>query len=459
MPWILSNIRIGSIGLFICVLAPCFVLASSAAEKSPKAVIQLFYKALREGKYEIAQQNLSRESQEYIKNITEPVDYEMARKYADLYSKAMEEGKEAEALEYLSRAVQSLPRQKPKVIDPAKVWAAMADKHTKNGTLQTVEVSEVTTFSVPEAGEKAVMCSVLTRFAGGSVRQLRIALVKEGRVWKIFWAGKLEMEQAFQDYVVRIYSVDDLSTMFSGYFEISQRDRRVYLSHLQYSLGNFGFGHKGEYDQKGNYTEKIVVPFGKDITGDGNPNIVVFEWAVSGTHCCSVYHIFAIGRKFRKIAKIEGGDGSVDFADLDGDSKLELVLSDWTFKYFLSDFASYDPPDVILRYQEGAYRIAVDLMHKPAPSHEELERRAKQARNDTIWEGKYWPKYGWVPESLGATLLELLYTGHPDLAWKYLERAWPPDISGKDAWLSRFRAKLDSSQFWPLDSKRAYFVP
>jgi len=179
------------------VLAPYFVFASSAAEKSPEAVIQLFYKALREGKYEIAQQNLSRKSQEYIKNITETVDYEMARKNADLYSKAMEEGKEAEALGYLSRAVQSLPRQKPKVKDPAKVWAAIADKHTKNGTLQTVEVSEITTFATPYLGQEAKMCSVMTRFADGSVQKLRIVLVKEGGAWKIFWAGKLEMEQAF----------------------------------------------------------------------------------------------------------------------------------------------------------------------------------------------------------------------------------------------------------------------
>ena len=168
-----------------------------------------------------------------------------------------------------------------------KNWADIADAYTEDRTLQTVEVSEVTTFSVHEAGEKAVMCSAVARFADGSVQQLRIALVKEGRVWKIFWAGKLEVEQAFQDYVVKIYSADYpfSPSLFSGYFEISQRDRRVYLSHLQYSLGNFGFGHKGEYDGKGNYTEKIVVPFGKDITGDGKPNIVVSEWAVSGTHC------------------------------------------------------------------------------------------------------------------------------------------------------------------------------
>jgi len=56
-------------------------------------------------------------------------------------------------------------------------------------------------------------------------------------------------------------------------------------------------------------------------------------------------------------------------------------------------------------------------------------------------------------------MLELLYTGHPDLAWEFLEMAWPQNINDKDDWASDFRATLEESQFWPLDSKRAYFVP
>ena len=45
------------------------------------------------------------------------------------------------------------------------------------------------------------------------------------------------------------------------------------------------------------------------------------------------------------------------------------------------------------------------------------------------------------------------------LCWEFLEMAWPPNIPEKDDWASDFRATLEESQFWPLDSKRAYFVP
>jgi len=414
MHWILSKIPVIRIGRFICLIAPYFLLAfclvftvgtrTLAPEERLATIIQLFYKAVREGKYEIAQQYLS--------------------------------------------------RWQPKFKDPAKVWADIADTLTKNGTLQTVEVSGDTKISVWGVEEKTRMGSVVTRFADGSSQRLRIVLAKEGDQWKIFWIGKIREEEAFQDYVVSIFSTNTFIGDRHTYYEILQGSHRVYMSDLTIGSHSFSLSHQGHYDQKGNYTEKIVVPMGKDITGEGSPNLVVFEWQPSGTHCCFVYHIFEIGREFRKIAELMGGDRYVDFVDLDGDSKLEVVLSDWSFAYFLTYFADYHPPEVILHYQDGAYRIAVDLMHKPAPSRKELERLAQQAReDDASWEGDYIPGPRSVPKSLYAPMLELISTGHQALAWQFFDLAWPPEIKGKNDFLRKFRTRLEGSPFWPLDGK------
>jgi hypothetical protein len=326
--------------------------------------------------------------------------------------------------------------------------------HTKDRTLQTVEVGEVTMYEeVSEITprrfrEGAVICSVVSRFADGSAEKLRILLVKEGGVWKIYWIGKPEVEQSIQDYVVSIYRQDySPLSEFTDYFEILQGGRRVYMS--GFGIG-FSFFRLGQIDE--NKKANKLIAMGKDITGNGKPNLVVSQWT-GGARCCSVYQIFEIGREFRKIAIIEGGD----FTDMDGDSKLEVVVGDRTFAHMAPDYVSYRSPDVILRYQDGAYRIAVDLMHKPAPSREDLERRAQQAREDVSW-GRMRRNFHEVPEILLNTMVELLYTGHPDLTWQFLEMAWPPDISEKDAWLSKFRAELEESQYWPLDSKRAYFT-
>ncbi len=394
MGWILSKIRVVNIGVTICLLVPFFALTSYAAEEGPEAVIQLFFKGPGSG--------------------------------------------------------------------------VTSDEYTTNATLQFVEVDEVAKLTSPyylrprEAVRETKMASVVNRFADGSSEKLRIALVKEGGVWKIFWIGKIREEQAFQDYVVSIYRQDyvkfgDISGLspYKDYFEILQSRHRVYMSDLTVGPGSFSDSHYRYNPNEKTSIEKIVVPMGTDITGDGEPNLVVLE-ITGGNRCCFIHHVFEIGREFRKIASIDG-PYRVKFTDWDGDSKMELVLNDWWFENLVNPYANIRPPDVVLRYQDGAYRIASDLMHKPPPSREYLEGRAQEAQEDTSWGVRNaWPD---VPASLLNTMLELLYTGHPDLAWQFIEMAWPPNIPEKDEWVSEFRATLVESQFWPLDGKRAYFVP
>jgi hypothetical protein len=47
-------------------------------------------------------------------------------------------------------------------------------------------------------------------------------------------------------------------------------------------------------------------------------------------------------------------------------------------------------------------------------------------------------------------MLDLLYTGHEDLAWKYLDLVWPVNKVGKERFLSDFKARLAESYFWQL---------
>jgi len=263
------------------------------------------------------------------------------------------------------------------------------------------------------------------------------------------------VEQAFRDYIFSIYRQDysfNLSE-FTDYFEILQGGHRVYMSGFGSGWSSFALAET-DVNKKPNK----LIAMGRDITGNGIPNlVVVLIYGGSGGY--GNYSIYEIGKKFRKIAVIEGRLGT-EFTDLDGDSKLEIVVGDYAF-YFLACPACYRPPKVILRYQDGAYRIAVDLMHNPAPSREDLARRAQLAREDIFWKEneKQVREWNWVPESLYVIMFELLYMGHPDLAWQFFEMAWPPDIPGKDEWLHIFRHKLKESQYWPLDGKRAYSVP
>jgi len=104
----------------------------------------------------------------------------------------------------------------------------------------------------------------------------------------------------------------------------------------------------------------------------------------------------------------------------------------------------------------GTFKKLNGLSHKSRPdtnntSSEYLEGRAQEAKKDTSWEVRNaWPD---VPASLLNTMLELLYTGHPDLAWEFLEMAWRLNSPEKDDWVSDFRATLEECVFCSLTGR------
>jgi hypothetical protein len=95
-----------------------------------------------------------------------------------------------------------------------------------------------------------------------------------------------------------------------------------------------------------------------------------------------------------------------------------------TFAYWRTSYADSPAPQVMLRYRDGIYRMAADLMRKPAPAPTELSTRARQ-----IQQGKWSepcpgpPEYPCPPSGLWSTMLDLLYTGHAVLAWQFFDTA------------------------------------
>ena len=44
-------------------------------------------------------------------------------------------------------------------------------------------------------------------------------------------------------------------------------------------------------------------------------------------------------------------------------------------------------------------------------------------------------------------MLDLIYTGHPEEAWKFLDRVWKSDEKTKQAFLFDFKEQLSTSQY------------
>lgn len=241
--------------------------------------------------------------------------------------------------------------------------------------------------------------------------------------------GTLQEELSSGDYVARTYR----EQTGDGSFEILWKGVRVHAAH-----GYCFRIAKGCGEDKTNSLTSI----GSDITGDGKPNLVVFEWT-GGAHCCYLFHVFEIGKRFRYIQTINAENSDLaDFKNVDDDPALEFPTVDWTFAYWKTGFASSPAPAVILKYNGQRYEMACDLMRKAGLPNDELGRMATQIRENPAW------KQGYPPEELWGKMLDLIYAGNMDQSWTLAELSWPAGIKGKEQFLKDFRSKLTESPFW-----------
>ncbi len=249
-------------------------------------------------------------------------------------------------------------------------------------------------------------------------------------------------------YVARIYFDAKANDGSDSYFEILKSDKRVYLQKATRKGEKFFIGTMYKDDP-----DATLVKMGMDVTGDGQPNLVISEW-LGGANCCLTLHIFELGPIFKKLGTIDAGygDSGPHFLSPPKDSKatdLSVQIHDWTFANWNTDFADSPAPKVILRYSDNAYRIASDLMRAPPTSPSDLATRASTVKNyPPSAKGGEWPRAQVSPDLWG-TMLDLIYSGHAEEAWKFLDAAWPPKITGKEKFANDFRTQLSKSKYWP----------
>jgi hypothetical protein len=257
-------------------------------------------------------------------------------------------------------------------------------------------------------------------------------------------------EETVAPYVARVYFDAKAKDGSDAYFEILKNNKRVYVQKAKRKGEKFFIGTMYKDDP-----DAAMVKMGMDITGNAQPDLVISEW-LGGANCCLTFHIFEIGTTFKKLATIDAsyGDSGPHFVHPDKDSKstgLLVEIHDWTFANWNTDFADSPAPKVVLRFSEydGVYHVAPDVMRTTAPTASDLATRAAAIKdNSPSTKGGTWPKAQVSPQ-LWDTMLDLVYAGRADDAWKFLDTAWPPNVQGKDAFARDFRAQLAKSRYWP----------
>jgi hypothetical protein len=251
-------------------------------------------------------------------------------------------------------------------------------------------------------------------------------------------ARRLEDEEKFQDFIVRVYRAEGPGS-FDGCVQVL-RDNQVVFS--EHTAAKFVIGGDINKSSGASVFHPKSIPIGTDITGRGKPNLILGEWT-GGAHCCFVFHVLELGDHVREIANLNAQDSDyAHFEDVNHGGVYVFVGWDYTFAYWRAGFAQSPAPGIVLRFNGARYELAPDLMRKPAPSSEELGKLQASIRDDGAWREEFPPPLLW------GTMLDLIYSGHPDLAWRFVDGAWASDNTSKSRFLRDFCAQLATSPYF-----------
>ncbi len=190
-----------------------------------------------------------------------------------------------------------------------------------------------------------------------------------------------------------------------------------------------------------------AVANGTDVTGRGQPDMIVSLFT-GGAHCCTIHFVFELGPQFKLLATLNDSDDDLAHFEREADGHFDYVTADWTFGYWPTCFACSPSEVVMLRWTNdakgGGFHLATDKMQIAAPTTAEWNKELSAAQK-VVASGD--------ADSIGTTMwqtvLNLIYGGQSDLAWKFVDALGPKAQQSPLPALGDFCSVLKTSPYWP----------
>jgi hypothetical protein len=247
------------------------------------------------------------------------------------------------------------------------------------------------------------------------------------------------------------YVISHSSEEMSSTFKLFCGDRLAYAEEgemFELLVPRDGGGATAENDVGEGIAAGVTA--GKDITGDGVPDLVLVEHHY-GTCCGPTYNVISLGGQVTQTATVEDYPRGAEwtFKDIDGNGIFEAVGYDSTYTRDEGMPTSFPALPVILTFRDGKYRLAESLMRKPAPGRAEFMKRVRELKlRSESEEGAGLASWRYMAD--------LTYSGNGDLAkeFAYLINSDDPSndtqpywTKGKLEWVE-FLTMLRESQYW-----------
>ena len=188
----------------------------------------------------------------------------------------------------------------------------------------------------------------------------------------------------------------------------------------------------------------VVAPSGRDINGDGLPDLVASNWS-GGAHCCYSTTAYSVGAQLTTLLSLNTGDcGPGAFEDLDGDGVREFSTCDTGWQYQYCSFAYSPFPTVVYAYDAARreYRVATPrfartLQKQVASDLAEAQKHLAEAAGKDLG----MDKCAVLKPALG-----LMYAGQPVEGLAILAKFYRgPD---REAFVKETAAKVRASPLW-----------
>jgi len=195
------------------------------------------------------------------------------------------------------------------------------------------------------------------------------------------------------------------------------------------------------------------------------PGVIVGTFSGGANSCCTDYELFALGAKAKKLPSLEGRNVyKFTFGDFHGDGHQQALGSDMTFVYWLASRPDCPTPTVVLNYGASGWHLALEDMRidSNSISQQDINQavdRCKDAQADGEKENTPTEGTFHLDPCVWETMLNLIYAGHSDLAYKFLDQYWPVDklsdqtddkgnYMDKAEFVRAFKATLQQSPYY-----------
>jgi hypothetical protein len=184
---------------------------------------------------------------------------------------------------------------------------------------------------------------------------------------------------------------------------------------------------------------------GRDLTGDGPPDIVVSEWS-GGAHCCYSTAIYSLerGAPLRELLHVNTGSCTVMLDDIDGDGRVEAMTCEDGWETDNCSFAEAPFAPVVFALDPSSHIFAPATPRYAAHYRQEIADSTAAAQ--TAMRDVNGHDAGTDKCTVLAPVLGLLYTGRIEEGITLLRRLYRHDDA--EQFESALLARVRSSPLW-----------